>query len=48
MPGWISAGNQPKYVQPAEIPEVVKHVEQVSSCFGSQFDVRDEEVVVRT
>ena len=48
MPGWISAENQPKYMKPAELPDVVKHVEQVSSRFGSQFEVRDEEVVVRT
>ena len=48
MPGWISAENQPKYVKPSELPDVVKHVEQVSSRFGSQFEVRDEEVIVRT
>ena len=48
VPGWIGAENQPKYVKPAALPGVVKHVEQVSSRFGSQFEVRDEEVVVRT
>ena len=48
VPGWISAENQPKYVKPAELPDVVKQVEQVSSRFGSEFEVRDEEVVVRT
>jgi len=31
----------PKYVKPAEIPDVVKHVEQVSSRFGCQFEVRE-------
>jgi poly-gamma-glutamate synthesis protein (capsule biosynthesis protein) len=48
VPGWISAENQPRYVKPAELPDVVKQVEQVSSRFGSQFEVRDEEVAVRT
>ena len=48
VPGWISAENQPKYVKPAELPDFVKDVELVSSRFGSQFEVREEEVVVRT
>jgi hypothetical protein len=46
--GWISAENQPMYVKPAELPDGVKQVEQVSSRFGCQFEVREEEVVVRT
>jgi hypothetical protein len=48
VPAWIGAENQPKYVKPADLPDVVKQVEQVSSRFGCQFEVREQEVVVRT
>jgi poly-gamma-glutamate synthesis protein (capsule biosynthesis protein) len=48
VPGWISAENQPRYMKPAALPEVVKHVEAISNRFGSRFEVKEDEVSVRT
>jgi poly-gamma-glutamate synthesis protein (capsule biosynthesis protein) len=48
VPGWIDEKNQPRFQKPAELPEVVRHVQQISRSFGTQFDGKEDEVVVRT
>jgi hypothetical protein len=46
VPGRISAENQPRFMKPAEAPDVVKHAQDISSEFGTRFEVREEEVAV--
>ncbi len=48
VPGRINEQNQPVLLKPAEAPELLSHIQAVSAGFGTGFDVRDEEVVVRT
>jgi poly-gamma-glutamate synthesis protein (capsule biosynthesis protein) len=48
VPGWIDEKSQPKFQKPSDLPEVVKHVEKISRGFGTQFNGKEDEVIVRT
>jgi poly-gamma-glutamate capsule biosynthesis protein CapA/YwtB (metallophosphatase superfamily) len=48
VPGRINEQNQPVMLKPAEAPELLSHVRDVSAEFGTGFEVRDEEVAIRT
>ena len=48
IPGRINEQNQPVLVQPAQAPELLSHVREVSAPFGTVFQVREGEVAVVT
>lgn len=48
VPGMINEQNQPVPLKPAKAPELLGHIQTVSAVFGTGFDVKDEEVIVRT
>jgi poly-gamma-glutamate capsule biosynthesis protein CapA/YwtB (metallophosphatase superfamily) len=48
VPGRINEQNQPELLKPAETPELLSHVREVSAAFGTVFQVREEEVAVVT
>ena len=48
VPGWIDEKNQPRFQTPIELPEVVRHVQQISRSFGTQFNGKEDEVIVCT
>jgi poly-gamma-glutamate capsule biosynthesis protein CapA/YwtB (metallophosphatase superfamily) len=48
VPGFINEQNQPVLVKPAEAPQLLRHIRENSAPFGTDFEIRDEEVAVRT
>ena len=48
IPGRINEQNQPVVVKPSEAGDVVTHVQEVSAQFETGFDVKEQEVVIRT
>jgi poly-gamma-glutamate capsule biosynthesis protein CapA/YwtB (metallophosphatase superfamily) len=48
VPGRINEQNQPELLKPAEAPELLNHVREVSAAFGTGFQVREGEVAVVT
>ncbi len=48
VPGRINEQNQPVPLKPAEAPELLRHIREVSAAFGTDFQVREEEVTVVT
>jgi poly-gamma-glutamate synthesis protein (capsule biosynthesis protein) len=48
VPGRINEQNQPMLLKPAEAPELLSHVREVSAAFGTVFRVRQEEVAIVT
>jgi len=48
MPGRINEQNQPVLLTPAEAPELLSHIREVSAPFGTGFQVREGEVAVVT
>ena len=46
VPGRISAENQPRFMKPAEAQDVVQHTQDISSEFGTRFEVKGDEVAV--
>ncbi len=48
VPGRINEQNQPVLLKPAEAPELLSHVREVSAAFGTVFEVRQEEVAIVT
>jgi poly-gamma-glutamate synthesis protein (capsule biosynthesis protein) len=48
VPGEITDQNQPRLFKPADLAHIVKHTEEISAPFGTVFDVKADEVVVRT
>jgi poly-gamma-glutamate synthesis protein (capsule biosynthesis protein) len=48
MPGRINEQNQPVLLKPAEAPELLSHIQEVSAPFGTGFLVREGEVAVVT
>lgn len=48
VPGWIDEKNQPRFQKPIELPEVVRHVQQISRSFETQFNVKEDEIIVCT
>ena len=48
VPGRINEQNQPELLTPAEAPELLSHVREVSAPFGTAFEVRPEEVAIVT
>jgi poly-gamma-glutamate capsule biosynthesis protein CapA/YwtB (metallophosphatase superfamily) len=48
VPGRINERNQPELLTPAESPELMSQVKEVSAPFGTVFQVRETEVAVTT
>lgn len=48
VPGRINEENQPVLLKPAEAPEMLSHVREVSAAFGTLFQAREGEVAVVT
>jgi poly-gamma-glutamate capsule biosynthesis protein CapA/YwtB (metallophosphatase superfamily) len=48
IPGRINEQNQPVLLKPAEAPELLSHVREVSAAFGTVFQVRENDVAVVT
>jgi len=48
VPGRINEQNQPVLLKPAEAPELLSHVREVSAAFGTVFQIREGEVAVVT
>ncbi len=46
VPGRIDGHGPPNFYRPAEAPDVVQHMQQISARFGTQFEVGEEEVSV--
>jgi poly-gamma-glutamate capsule biosynthesis protein CapA/YwtB (metallophosphatase superfamily) len=46
VPGRINEQNQPELLKPAEAPELLSHVREVSAAFGTGFQIREEEVAI--
>ena len=48
VPGRINENNQPVLLPPAEAPDLLSHVREVSAAFGTVFEVREGDVAVAT
>ena len=48
VPGRINEQNQPELLKPADAPELLSHVREVSAAFGTGFQGREGEVAVVT
>jgi poly-gamma-glutamate capsule biosynthesis protein CapA/YwtB (metallophosphatase superfamily) len=48
VPGRINEQNQPELLNPADAPELLSHVREVSAAFGTGFQIRENEVAVVT
>lgn len=46
VPGCIDGHGPPNFYRPAEAPDVVQHMQQISERFGTRFEVGEEEVSV--
>jgi hypothetical protein len=47
VPGWIDEITNRDFKKPAEFPEVVRHAQRISSSFATQFNGKEDEVMVR-
>jgi hypothetical protein len=48
VPGWIDEKNQPRLQKPSKLPQVVKHIQQISCTFGTQFNGKEDKGIVWT
>ena len=48
VPGTITDNNQPRLFKPADAPDITKHAQEISAPFGTVFEVRADEIVIRT
>lgn len=46
VPGMLYGNGPPKFTRPAQSPEVVKRMTEMSSPFGTRFEVGEEDVAV--
>jgi hypothetical protein len=42
VPGWINEKSQPKFQKPSDLPLVVKHIQQISRRFGTEFNEKED------
>ena len=46
IPGTIDGNGPPVFGKPADLPDVVNRMQEMSSSYGTKFKVNDEEVVI--
>jgi poly-gamma-glutamate capsule biosynthesis protein CapA/YwtB (metallophosphatase superfamily) len=47
IPGTIKGSGPPEFTKPSQLPMVVKRISEMSSPFGTRFEIGEEDVVVK-